>query len=362
VAQDVRTIQAGPDDAGRTVQRLMHDRLGVSNAEAKGLIASGCVARNRRTVVKPDDRVAAGDRVDVTAESGRKYRTMAAHGTRGGEGWRVVHEDDDVIVIDKDAGVLTVPTASPVGDSLEEMLLASYKKRGHKNPTLYVVHRIDRFTSGLVVFARNHPAAMELRRQFKERTPERIYLAAAEGRVGPDRGRLTHALAENPKSLKIHVVAMESEGRLATSRYRVLERFPHATLLEVTLETGRRNQIRVQLAAEGHPVVGDFSYGRPSDLIPRVALHAHRLSFAAPRGRKRLQFESPVPRDFKRLLTKLKGGASMTPAPADGASLGEEDEHARVGKQVVRPAKRGNLRVAREPEQRNSGKMPRQRR
>jgi 23S rRNA pseudouridine1911/1915/1917 synthase len=357
----MRTIQAGPDDAGRTVQRLMHDRLGVSNAEAKGLIASGCVARNRRTVAKPDDRVAAGDRVDVTAESGRKYRTVA-HGMRGGEGWRVVHEDDDVIVIDKDAGVLTVPTASPVGDSLEEMLLTSYKKRGHKKPTLYVVHRIDRFTSGLVVFARNHPAAMELRRQFKERTPERIYLAATEGRVGPDRARLTHALAEHPKSLKIHVVAMESEGRLASSRYRVLERFPHATLLEVTLETGRRNQIRVQLAAEGHPVVGDYSYGRPSDLIPRVALHAYRLSFAAPRGRKRLQFESPVPRDFKRLLTKLKGGARVEPAKADAASLAEEDEHPRVGKQVVRAAKRGDLRIAREPQQRHTGKMPRQRR
>jgi 23S rRNA pseudouridine1911/1915/1917 synthase len=361
VAQEMRTIEASAKDAGRTVQRLVHEHLGVSNAEAKGLVASGCVARNRRTVTKPDERVFTGDRVEVAFEGGRSYRSVP-HAPRGGEGWRVVHEDDDLIVVDKDAGVLTVPTAAAVGDSLEEMLLASYRKRGHKKPTLHVVHRIDRFTSGLVVFARNHPAAMELRRQFKERTPERIYLAVAEGRVEPDRGRLTHSLGENPKSLKIHVVAKESEGRPASLRYRVIERFPHATLLEVALETGRRNQIRVQLAATGHPIVGDFSYGHPSLLIPRVALHAHRLGFDTPRGRKRLQFESPVPPDVKRLLTKLKGGASVAPPPEAPALLGKEDEHAGVRKQVVRPPKRGDLRVARKSEQRHAGKIPRERR
>lgn len=361
MAQAVRTVEAGEQDAGRTVQRLMHDHLGVSNAEAKGLIASGCVARNRRTVSKPDERVSAGDRVDVAAEAGRKY-SAAAQAPRGGAGWRVVHEDDDLIVVDKEPGLLTVPTTAPVGDSLEELLLASYRKRGHKRPALYVVHRIDRFTSGLVVFARNHPAAMGLRRQFKERTPERIYLAVAEGKVEPERGRLTHSLGENPKSLKVHVVAKASEGRPASLRYRVLERFPHATLLEVTLETGRRNQIRVQLAAEGHPLVGDFSYGHPSLLIGRVALHAHRLAFDTPRGQKRLQLESPVPPDFKKLLARLKGGASVAPPPGAPALVGEEDEHSGVREQVVRASKRSDLRVARKPEQRHAGKVPRQRR
>jgi 23S rRNA pseudouridine1911/1915/1917 synthase len=331
VTQTVRAVNAGATDAGRTVQRLMHEHLGVSNAEAKGLIASGCVALNRRVVTKPDERVAAGDRVEVAAEAGRKYSSVP-HAPRGGDGWRVVHEDDDLIVIDKEPGLLTVPTAAPVGDSLEELLLASYKKRGHKKPVLHVVHRIDRFTSGLVVFARTHPAAMELRRQFKERTPERIYLAVAEGKVEPDRGRLTHFLGENPKSLKIHVVAKESDGRAATLRYRVLERFPHATLLEVSLETGRRNQIRVQLAAEGHPIVGDFAYGHPSPMIPRVALHARSLAFESPRGRKRLRFESEVPSDMLRLIRKLKGGASIDRPPEPPASVGKEDEHAGVRK------------------------------
>src|SRR4029453_16231046 len=123
-------------------------------------------------------------------------------------------------------------------------------------------------------------------------------LAVVEGRVAAERGRLTHALAEHPKSLKVHVVGPGDAGRPASLRYRVVERLPRATLLEVTLETGRRNQIRVQLAAEGHPVVGDLAYGNPSPLIARVALHAHRLAFELPRGRKRAHFESPVPADL----------------------------------------------------------------
>jgi 23S rRNA pseudouridine1911/1915/1917 synthase len=361
VTPDVRKIEAGPEDAGRTAQRLIHDHLGISNAEAKGLIASGCVTRNGRTVAKVDERVYAGDRVAVTAEPGRRYAS-ASKAPRGGDGWTIVHEDDDLVVVDKEPGLLTVPTSAPVGDSLEELLLASYRRRGHRRPALHVVHRIDRFTSGLVVFARHHPAAHELKRQFLERTPERVYLAVAEGRVDADRGRLVHSLAENPKSLKVHVVARGADGREASLRFRVVERLPHATLLDVTLETGRRNQIRVQLAAEGHPIVGDVSYGRPSPLIGRVALHAHRLAFDAPRGRKRLRFESPVPRDIKRLLTRLRAGAEPASAAEPPALVREQDEHARVREEVVRPAKRRDLRVAKEAEKRHPRKVPRKRR
>ena len=326
MTRTVSAIEAAESDAGRTVQRVMHERLGVSNAEAKGLIASGCVTRNRRVVTRPDERVVAKDRLVVASEAGRNYRAVPSR-SRGGEGWRVVHEDDDLIVVDKDAGVLTVPTAAPAGDSLEELLLASFRKRGHKKPVLHVVHRIDRFTSGLVVFARHHAAAMALKDQFKARTPERVYLALAEGRVEPDRGRLTHGLVENPKSLKVQVVAKEGEGRDASLRYRVVERFSDTTLVEVALETGRRNQIRVQFAATGHPIVGDVSYRRPSAWIPRVALHAHRLAFEAPRGRKRLRFESPVPPDFKRLVSKARAGVSIVPPPEPAA---EPERHPAV--------------------------------
>ena len=340
----VRALDATAADAGRTVQRFLHERLEVSNAEAKGLIATGCVARNGTTVARPDERIRAGDRVRVTAEPDRRY-ARAAPQRKGGEGWLVLHEDDDVLVVDKDAGILTVPTAAPAGDSLEEMVLESYRKRGHRKPSVHVVHRIDRFTSGLVVFARSHAAAMALKQQFADRSPERIYLAVVEGRVRDDRGRLTHVLAEHAKSLKVHVVAPGGGGRPASLRYRVVERFARATLLEVTLETGRRNQIRVQLAAEGHPVIGDVTYGTPSPMIPRVALHAQRLAFDMPRGPKRARFESPVPGDIRRLLALLR----------------EQDENAGVGEEVVRPAKRRDLGAAKETQPRNPRKVPRQR-
>jgi 23S rRNA pseudouridine1911/1915/1917 synthase len=300
-----RTVKAEAADEGRTVQRLLHERLGISNAEAKGLIASGCVRLDRDLVRKPDVRVTEGDVVEVAAEPGRKYAGREKT-VRAGDGYRVVHEDDDLVVVEKEAGIVTVPAGASAGESLEERLLAAYKRRGHKRPQLHVVHRIDRFTSGLVVFARTHPAYLELKSQFKNRTPERIYLAVATGQVEPDRGRLVHSLAENEKSLKVHVVPKGTAGRLASLSYRVLERLADATLLEVRLETGRRNQIRVQLAAVGHALVGDVTYGEPSPLLPRVALHAHKLALEAPRGAKRLRFESPLPDDMRRLLKRLR--------------------------------------------------------
>jgi 23S rRNA pseudouridine1911/1915/1917 synthase len=184
VAPTVRKVEAGENDAGRTVQNLMHRHLGVSNAEAKGLIASACVTRNRRTVTKPTSGSTTGDRVEVAAEAGRKY-SAAVRAPRGGPGWRVVHEDDDLIVVDKEPGLLTGPTAAPVGDSLESCSSPRTRSAGTEAHALRrASHRP--FTSGLVVFARTHPAAMELRRQFKERTPQRIYLAVAEGKVEPD--------------------------------------------------------------------------------------------------------------------------------------------------------------------------------
>lgn len=302
-----RKVEVGDDDAGRTVQRLLHDHLGISNAEAKGLIASGCVKRNGRLAPRVDERVDRGDVVEVVALAGKKY-AGSDRKTRVAEGYRVLHEDDDLVIVEKDAGIVTVPAGAAAGDSLHELLLESYRKRGHKRPQLHVVHRIDRFTSGLVVFARTHPAYLELKAQFKARTPERIYLAIAEGSVEPERGRLVHSLAEHAKSLKVHVVPGGQGGRLASLSYRVLERFDAATLLEVRLETGRRNQIRVQLAASGHPLIGDVSYGQPSALLPRVALHAHRLTLTAPRRPKKLRFESPLPEDLRRLLRVLRAG------------------------------------------------------
>lgn len=287
--------------AGKTVLRVLHDRGGLSHASARGLVAAGCVQRNGRALSRADERVAVGDRIELHYEAERRYHAPRA--PRKAEGYRIVYEDPELVVADKEPGLLTVPVPSGRGGSLQEALADAYRARGQKDARVLPVHRIDRFTSGLVAFARTRGAWKTLREEFASGRPERIYLAVASGALPTDEGTLVHHLEENPRSLKVHVA---QEGKRAALRYRVRRRFREATLLEVRLETGRRNQIRVQLASIGHPILGDRSYGEPSSLIERTALHATRLAFDHPTRRTRLAFDSPPPADFLGLLKRLE--------------------------------------------------------
>lgn len=304
---ETRRIQVGEQDAGRTVQSLLHDRGDFSHADARGLIAAGCVLRNRKAVGRADERCAARDRIDVTFEPDRRYH--APRRPPRGDGYRVVFEDEDLVIVDKEPGVLTVPAPSSPVDSLLDRLLAGYRKRGIRRAQVLPVHRIDRFTSGLVAFARTGKAYAGLRDQFAGGKPERIYLAFVTGAFPRDRGRMLHRLEENPKSLKVRAVSGGRGAKAASCSFRVLERFAHATLLEVSLETGRRNQIRVQCAAEGHALVGDVAYGGPTALLSRTALHARRLAFDHPVRGTRVEVESAPPADLAKLAKALRGGA-----------------------------------------------------
>ncbi|HEX5043460.1 MAG TPA: RluA family pseudouridine synthase [Candidatus Polarisedimenticolaceae bacterium] len=294
--------------AGRTVQRHLHDVLGVSHQTARGLIDAGAVRCNGTRVTRPDHRLVPGDRLEADWDPSRRYR--AAPAPTAGPGFRVLHEDDTLAVVEKEAGVLTVPAPGHPGPSLAERLEEGWRRRGFKKARAHVVHRIDLYTSGLVVFARTRAAWEDLKAQFASGSPERIYLAVAEGRVEADSGRLVHHLTEHPKSFKVQPTLPTDRGaRRAASRFRVLERFAEAaTLVEVSLETGRRNQIRVQFAATGHPLVGDVAYGHPSPLIGRTALHAARLRFRHPVDGSSVDFRSEIPADLRRLLRRLRAG------------------------------------------------------
>ncbi len=294
----------GPEEAGKTVQRFLRERAGISHAAARGLIAGGALRVNGRRVTRTGAHLAEGDRVEVAPDPASSYR--APRRRKPTAGYRVVLEDRDIVVVDKEAGTLTVEAPSASAPSVEEALTEGYRRRGFRSPEVLPVHRIDRFTSGLVVFARTRRAHGALRRQFATGMPERVYLAVAEGRVEPEEGRLEDRLAEHPRSLKVHPARGAAGGRKAACRYRVLERFVEATLLEVALETGRRNQIRVQLQSRGHPLVGDVAYGRPSPRIGRTALHAWRLAFDHPTRGARMELVSAPPADFRRLLGQLR--------------------------------------------------------
>lgn len=187
---------------------------------------------------------------------------------------------------------------------------------------LYVVHRIDRDTSGLVLFARTPAARDALRLQFEQRTPLRVYLAVVLGCPWPSQGTWRDLLAWDPSSLrqrKAH--GRDARGKAAEARYQVAETFAEATLVEVTLVTGKRNQIRVQAAMRGHPLLGERQYrfdaAPESTALPRInrqALHAWKLEFIHPGSGRRVGFEAPLPGDFAALLAALRRGR-LTPGP-----------------------------------------------
>jgi RluA family pseudouridine synthase len=304
-------IEVQSEDGGRTIQALLHDRGGFTHATARGLIDAGAV--RGPVALRPGDyarRVSAGERYEILVEEGRGYRPAAL--PRPGPGYRVVHYDRDLLVVEKQAHVLTVPTELREGEeSLVERLLEAERGRGVRHPALYALHRLDRDTSGLLLFARSRRAFEHLETQLAARAIDRRYLAVASGRVEPSSGRFQSRLIEDRRSLKVRSTRRPGEGKEAITEYDVQERLPGATVLSVRLRTGRKNQIRVHLSEAGHPLLGDRRYGTASPLIGRTALHARALAFDHPATGKRVSFSSSVPRDIRSLIRALRGDGKL---------------------------------------------------
>ncbi len=223
----------------------------------------------------------------------------------------IVHEDDEVVVVNKAAGILTVPLERRP-DALSVLALIENRFRSHGRTRVFPVHRIDRNTSGLVVFAKHASAQRTLKEQFKRREPERVYWAVVYGTPDPREGTWRDVLVWDEKALiQKETHPRDPRGQEALSRYTVLETFTRASLIEVTLHTGRRNQIRIQARLRGHTLVGEdrYVYG-PGSLRPiefgRQALHARRLTIRHPRDGRVIEFDAPLPADFLELLTRLR--------------------------------------------------------
>jgi len=215
----------------------------------------------------------------------------------------VVHEDEDLLVIDKPAGLVVHPgSGNWAGTMLNALLHHAPGSAGL--PRGGIVHRLDKDTSGLLVVAKSEPAQLALVRQLQARTVKRTYLALARGKVAAA-GKVDAPVGRHP----VHRtrMAVVAGGKPAVTRFRVRERFAAHTLLECELETGRTHQIRVHLASIGHPLEGDPVYaGRGPRLLERQALHAWKLAFAHPRDGTAASFESPLPADFRALLESLR--------------------------------------------------------
>lgn len=215
----------------------------------------------------------------------------------------IIDQDKYLAVVDKPPGLLAVPIPNSTVENLEDMVAHELGKHG---VTVYTVHRIDRFTSGIMIFAKRREAYKKLVHQFKQREPERVYLAVVRGIIEQDHGELTHYLKLIKDGFRNIVVdADESGATYAHLAYDVVERFSDTTLLEVRLDTGLKNQIRVQFAEEGHPVVGDRHYAPEEEeeqLINRQALHAYKLTLHHPIKNREETYQAKIPPDMRGLL------------------------------------------------------------
>ena len=302
----------GPDERGVRLDKFLAapDRLG-SRARAAAALERGKVFVNdvEAAVADAAARLSEGDRIRVWMD--RPGSARARPRPQQVADVLVLYEDEAMLVVNKPAGLLAVPlerkaNASSVFDQLED----HFRSRGKRKPL--VVHRIDRDTSGLVVFAKTVHAQAALKEQFKRREPERVYLAVVYGQPSPPSGTWRDHLVWDTKALiQKETHPQDPRASDAISEYRLLEAFDGASLVEVRLRTGRRNQIRIQARLRGHTLVGErrYVYG-PDELRPivfgRQALHAHRLSFLHPSDGRRLTFEAPPPPDFAALVARLR--------------------------------------------------------
>ena len=224
---------------------------------------------------------------------------------------QIVFEDEVLVVVNKPAGLLSVPLERKAdAPSVYEQIEDHFRPFGKRRP--YVVHRIDQDTSGLVVFAKDARSQSQLKAQFKRREPRRIYLAVVYGRPDPPAGTWRNHLVWDEKALiQKETHPRDRDATEAVSDYRVLESFRDTSLIEVRLETGRRNQIRIQARLRGHTLVGEkrYTYG-PEALrtiqFERHALHAWKLGFDHPTDGRALEFEAPLPADFRALVERLR--------------------------------------------------------
>jgi len=264
--------------------------------QVRAWLKFGSVAVNGRVVTQFDHALKPGDTVTI------RPKGMAAPETKLAGGIRIRHEDADILVIEKPPGLLSIASPSEE-EKTAYAFLTDHVRMGNPRgrERVWVVHRLDRETSGLMIFAKNEPAKVALQEGWE--VVEKKYLAVVEGAPPGDAGAGkfdSHLDESNP--LKVYPAHEGPETRHAITRYRVTKKGEATTLVELTLETGRRHQIRVQLAAAGCPIVGDKKYGAQTNPIKRIALHATSLRFIHPVTRTEMRFDSPLPGDLGRLI------------------------------------------------------------
>ena len=277
---------------GSTLMDFLLSKMGgMSRTSVKNLLARRVVRVNRSVETRPDTLLNSGDEVVIVPEQGARQLTHPK--------LRIVYEDDYLIVVEKREGLLTVSAHPGSAETTAFSILKDYVRRSDKRNGIFVVHRLDRETSGLLVFAKTRELQEYMRTYWRELVTKRTYVAVVEGEMPKEEDTITTWLSEDPKSTMVYSSPVDDGGKVAITHYKQLKSNGDYSLLELHLETGRTNQIRVHMASVGHPVVSDRKYG--SGKVPpidRLGLHARILEFIHPATEQVVHFETPVPREF----------------------------------------------------------------
>jgi 23S rRNA pseudouridine1911/1915/1917 synthase len=262
----------------------------------KAVLRDSQVRVDGRTVTQFDHPLVPGQRVEVCWER--------AEPKRESRGLNIVHEDEDLIIIDKPSGLLTIATDKEKRKTAYA-ILSDYVKKEDPDNKIFIVHRLDRETSGLLMFARNERIKQQIQETWETTISQRTYVAVVEGQVEPPEGTVTSWLTES-KAFIVYSSQNSQLGRKAVTHYKKIGGNSTLSLLEVNLETGRKHQIRVHMQDIKHPVIGDSKYGATLNPIRRMGLHARVLVFTHPRTGKLCRFATPIPKGFLRLVAAEK--------------------------------------------------------
>ncbi len=263
-----------------------------SRTSLKGFLQNHKIQVNDKTITLFNHLLKIGDRVNIVKPTLQKKVYLP--------GVKILFEDEHLIVIDKEAGLLSI-----AGNNKEEETayrhLSNYVKEENEKERIFIIHRLDKDTSGVMMYGKSQEIQESFQRNWKELVSDRTYIVVVEGAVENEEGDITSYLTEN-KTYMMFSSFTDNGGQKATLHYRKLKGNREFTMLEVSLETGRKNQIRVQMQAIGHPVAGDKKYGAKTNYIKRLALHAKTLNFTHPVTQKPMRFELHIPQSFYRLV------------------------------------------------------------
>ena len=281
---------------------------GMTRTSVKQLLGQRRVKVNNAIQTRHDTPLRKGDL--ITIESGRGNAELRHPKLR------IIYEDDALIVVEKKNGLLTVPYNPKSTETTALSILKDYVKKQSRQASVYVVHRLDRETSGVLVFAKSPELQEYMRTYWRQLVSKRTYVALVEGKLQKREGTITSWLTEDDRTAMVYSSPTDNGGQKAITHYQVVKESTlqsddtaltaEYSLVELNLETGRTNQIRVHMATIGHPVIGDRKYGHGNESSPidRLCLHARTLEFIHPMTEKKVRFEASTPKEFARIFTQ----------------------------------------------------------